>query len=320
MLIANLAIFAVSLFVLIKTSKLAVKEAVKLAKILDVSLLSVGFFLMATVTSLPELSISLVSSVLGHNQMTIGTLFGSNISNLLLVVGVASSIATIKINKNHLKEIRVSLLLVLTISIFMIVVGGVNRLMGIMLVLTFGATAYLFKRSERRHHKRIKIPKKDKTKYIVLFIATLLVIIISSYFLVDSTKAIASKLGLSQMLISATILSIGTNVPDLSLAIIEAKSKKYNLLIGNLVGSCVIKFTFILGVSSIISPVAIATIPSIMTLVTFMGVAIISFLVLCDDKVMWIYDGALLLTVYAIFILISSGLLVWNWLPLSMVL
>lgn len=307
-------IFGVSLFFLIKSSDMTVKEAIKMANALSISVLAIGFFLIAISTSLPELAISSISSTLKENEISLGNVIGSNIANILLIFGIASFITTIKINNKQLKQIRITLLLISLVSLVIWSFNGVSRFMGIALISIFAIFSFYFLKGEKRKiEKKLSLTQDQRLKNILFLFLSLSIVIVSSYFIVFSTKNIAAGLGLSKALIGTTIIAIGTSLPELSVSLAAMKRNNHSLLFGNIIGSCIVNMTFILGVAAIINPISISSIPNFMTLIVFLNCSNIVFLLLCKDKVAWVIDGVILLAFYMFFLLISSGLLVWKW-------
>jgi cation:H+ antiporter len=315
MILTDVGIFAVAIYFLIKFSDISVKQSVKLADYLGISTMTVGFFLIAVSTSLPELAVTSIAALMKETQISVGNIIGSNIANILLIFGLGSFISTIKIMREEMRKIKIVLIIVSVLSLMILILHGISRFLGTIFVLLFILFSYYFlKKGKDEKKEEVEASLFERIKIVLLLFLSLIGVIVSSYFIVRSTKAIGVKLGLSEALIGATIVAVGTSLPELSINIFAIKSKNYSLATGNIIGSCIINMTLILGIGSLITPVSLSVMPNVMTLIFFLNLSNLLFWALAGDREVWIVDGLFLLLLYIFFILTSSGLLVWEFL------
>lgn len=261
-MIYNFFIFFVSLYFLILSADLFVKGAASLAIQFKVSQIVIGLTLVSIGTSLPELFTNIFASFQNHTDIALGNIIGSNLFNLLFILGVSGLINPIIVKKNTTyKEIPFSLF---TTLLFLILVNdrlvcGKNfenifsRTDGfIFFIFYLGFIYYVIKlaKIEPVIEENIKVYSLNKTLFFILF--GLSVLIVSSKILVWSSVNIARLLKVSESFISLTIVSIGTSLPELVTSTVAAFRKNSDIAIGNIVGSNIFNLLFILGISGII--------------------------------------------------------------------
>lgn len=242
-----------------------------IAKRFGIPKLIIGLTIVAIGTSAPELAINIISSLGGHNDLALGNILGSNISNIFLIFAGASLFAQqVTISKNSLKQIIVgfSVSIAITLAAFLNFGGNlqITAVEGLVLVF-FGLVywMYLYKitksNDERLEDDDIDDNKfkKIQSSWIVLLITVigLAALLFGSNLVTDSAVAIATMLGISELIISGTIIAIGTSLPELVTSIQAIRQKQFDLMIGNVVGSNIVNTLFILSASAIISPIAI---------------------------------------------------------------
>ena len=252
-------------YLVIKGADFLVRGSSSLAKRLNVREIAIGLTLIAFGTSLPETFVNIISSISNQNDIVFGNIIGSNIFNILAILGIAGMLIPIAVNKNTLfKEIPFSLfaalLLFLAVNDSIIFDLGKNELSrfdgAVFMVFFIVFLLYVFRIS------------KDKTKHVshakLLPVSTTAIYIIAGFFalfagaklVVDSSVAIAAFFGVSKKLIALTIVAAGTSLPELATSAVAAYKKKYELAMGNIVGSNIFNIFFILGISSFIRPAA----------------------------------------------------------------
>jgi len=267
------------LVVLVKGADILVDGSSALAKKLGVSALVIGLTIVAFGTSAPELFVNIIASVSNNNDVALGNIIGSNIANLLLILGIASIIMEMKVQHSTTwKEIPFSLLAVLALAVFtnksiidgISGVDGVTRGNGIILLLFFAIFLYyaftMAKQDKTNLAGAIESAKENVAiknrsyPVITLMIAGgLLALYFGGQWTVDGAVKIAQNFGLSQYLISATIIAVGTSLPELVTTIIAARRKEADLAVGNIVGSNIFNIFFVLGLSSTMSPIIAKT-------------------------------------------------------------
>jgi cation:H+ antiporter len=279
-LIIELILLIIGFVLLIKGADVFVDGASNVAYHYKISTIVVGLTIVAIGTSAPEAAVSITASLAGNNGISLGNVVGSNIFNILGVIGISALIANLKVDHILIKRdfpflVISSIGLLLTVYIF----GQINRIIGAVFLIIIAIYLYFMVKKANEDEEKIKnsiveaelsIPKC--IAYIVLGLAA---VIIGSDLVVDSSSYIASLFGLSQALIGLTIVAIGTSLPELVTSITALKKGDHGIVIGNVLGSCIFNILFILGISSVIIPMPVEpkmyTDILIMTLITILG-------------------------------------------------
>lgn len=250
--------------ILIKGADWLVKGSVSLAKHYKVSELAIGLTIVAFGTSAPELVVNIISSIKGLNDVTMGNIVGSNLFNLMLILGFAGIIYPLIVQvKTIWNEIPFSLLaaiVLLVLANYTFNEGGIpslNRLDGVILLVFFIIfMIYIFvnlRSKEESVDAGYKILKPSIS--FVLILIGLVSLILGSRLVVDNAVKIAQLFGASEKLIGITIISAGTSLPELVTSVVAAFRKKSDIAIGNIIGSNIFNIFFILGISSLITPI-----------------------------------------------------------------
>lgn len=229
-----------------------------ISKALGLSQMAAGFILLSIITSLPELSVSTVASLAGEGGLSVGNVLGSNVANLTIILGLAIlfSRKTINIDGESNKELVQFLFISSIIPLFIVQRGSLGPVLGIVLLVLF---AYFGITVSRKTETNLldEEPKSEKEKGIsiilIKFLVGITLIIILSKFAVDSSIDIADFVGLPSSIIGATIIGLGTSLPELATTIQALKQGFVSMALGNLLGSCITNITLILGVSSMLS-------------------------------------------------------------------
>lgn len=261
-------LFAVGIFLLVKGADYLVEGSTSLAKKLRVPTLIIGLTIVAFGTSMPELIVNIVSAIKGTGEVAFGNIIGSNISNILLILGIAALITNLKIQHSTIwKEIPFSLLAIIVLFVFSNVffldklnINSLLRTEGIILLLFFVIFLYyvfeLVKRKKLQFEdKKIEIKKHSGVVIFLMILGGSVGLYFGGKWTVEGAISIAQACGLSQFLISATIIAIGTSLPELITSITAALKKDVDLAVGNVVGSNIFNIFWILGVSAIIKPI-----------------------------------------------------------------
>ncbi|MCE7923166.1 MAG: sodium:calcium antiporter [Haliscomenobacteraceae bacterium CHB4] len=256
---------AVGLVLVLYSAKWLVEGASSVAKSLKVPDLVIGLTIVAFGTSAPELVANLFAALDGKTDIAIGNILGSNIANILLILGIAATIYPLKVHHGTTwKEIPLSLLAALVLLIMANdtwldgnsanVVSRSDGLvllgfMSIFLVYTFE----IAKRSPDDTEDVLLLPTWKSVTFIV---AGLLGLFLGGKWFVDGASGMAHQFGISDRVIGLTVVAVGTSLPELATSIIAALKKKADIAVGNVVGSNIFNTFFILGVSGIIQPLS----------------------------------------------------------------
>jgi cation:H+ antiporter len=263
-------LFVAGIILLIKGAGFLINGASSLAKKFGVPTLVIGLTIVAFGTSMPELIVNIISAIKETTEVAFGNIIGSNLSNILLILGIMAIVYSLKVERSTIwKEIPFAFLAVLVLFIVSndfiidkISVFSLARVDGLIMLCFFAIFLYYALELARRNKahlesETIKI-KTHKGHTIFFMIAAGLVgLFFGGKWTVEGAVYIAQQFGLSQFLISATIVAIGTSLPELVTSITAALKKEVGLAVGNIVGSNIFNIFWILGVTSIIAPVTI---------------------------------------------------------------
>lgn len=310
MVLVEAIILLVSLAILAKSSSVVVENAVKLSKFFGISQLAVGFLLLSVSTSLPELSVSVISSTAAKGAIAAGNVFGSNIANILLILGAGAFLYGLKIRKETLKDIALILVLTTVISLYIIFNSSIRgqalgALEGIILLLLFiGYVVYVLRTKPIKENGINNVTKKEALYAFLYFSAAITIVLISSSFVVDSAVKLAKILNIAESFIGATIIAIGTSLPELSIDLQAIRKKHFGLALGDAIGSNMVNLTLVLGTAAIISPIHII-LPVFIAALLFAVLANIVLLYFAAvNKQLNKFGGALFLLIYAFYIIV----------------
>ncbi len=296
---------------LIKGADFLVIGATSIAKIFKISDLIVGLTIVAFGTSMPELVVNIFASVQGNSEIAIGNIVGSNIFNILVILGISSLLYPLFVTKNTVWiEIPLTLLAALILGLlandYLITKSefrGLTRIDGLILLFIFACFLYYVFLIARKKEKDPDTTSESKqftlTKSIIIVAIGFVGLFIGAKLVVDNATALAVKLGVSQSLIALTIVAAGTSLPELATSAVAAYKKNSDIAIGNIVGSNIFNIFFILGISASLKPIALSPKSNI-----DIGVAVLSslilFIVMFSGKKHIIdrWEGAIFLIMY----------------------
>ena len=270
-MILSILLIIVGFILLIKGADFLVLGASGVAKKLRISEMVIGLTIVAMGTSMPELMVSLTSAIEGYADISLGNIVGSNLVNVLFILGLCAIIKNLAISKESRKvDIPVSLLV--TILLFFFCLNGgtekiISRTEGIILLVIFviylGYLLINARKIEKDDNKKvveektIKENKNNKTFILncVKIIVGIIALKFGADFVVDNAVIVAETVGISEKIIGVTIIAIGTSLPELVASVTAVLRNENDLAVGNIVGSNIFNILLILGVSSTISPI-----------------------------------------------------------------
>ena len=309
MAIEAFLILVISTLILSKSASLVVDNASKLARFFRISTLAVGMLLIAVSTSLPELSVSVISSAANEGAIAAGNVFGSNIANILLILGLGAFLYGFKVSKDNLADLALVLLLTTIISAYIIfhmqVFGSaLGFLEGLLLLLI--AAWYAWRMLSKKHiedgNGEKQMSKKEGMAAFMLFCGGIVAVLISSSFVVDSAVHLAEILGLAKSFIGATVIAIGTSLPELTIDLQALRKKQYGLALGDAIGSNMLNITLVLGAGAAISPIFVQ-LPVFVVALLFAVVANMAFFYIAvTKKAFGKLAGVAMLALYAIYL------------------
>ena len=267
---------------LIKGADLFVEASSSIAKRLRVPSIIIGLTIVAFGTSAPELAVSTTASLSGNNDIALGNVIGSNIFNLLVVLGACGVVRPfgVKLRWDFLATIGVTVILFLMIAFDL----TVNRVDGIILLILFTAFVGLTVRDAlvNRIITNEEIETLSPLRSLIYIVGGLAAIVWGGDLVVDSASSIARSFGLSQNLVGLTIVAMGTSLPELVTSVVASRKGENGLALGNVIGSNLFNILMVLGVSSTISPIAVTKLSLYDT--AFLIIASIITLFLCRSK------------------------------------
>jgi len=314
-LIGNLLILLGSLAVLYKASGVTIYHSVKVADVTGLGKTTVGFVLIALSTSLPELFV-VVFSVLNPENVgvSIGNIFGSNITNVCLTLGVCFFLIALKypelesfipsMAKKEMGDLYFGLFIASIIPLSLLFVGSASFLIGVALLGLFFYNLYQLSKIRNVKEEGSISEKQNLRKYVVLTVLGAFGVVVSSYFIVESSSYIALNVGIPKVIIGATIIALGTSLPELVTGIDSVRKGHADLALGNIIGSCFMNITLILGLALIVAPLRVE-------MEIFSDLIVFS---LITNLILWYFlssetigrrEGIVLMFIYAVFIATS---------------
>lgn len=233
-----------------------------IAKKFHIPEIIIGLTIVSIGTSMPELFVSITSALDGYSDMALGNIIGSNLSNLLLILGLSAVIKPVVFQKEtRLYEIPMCLLVTIILMVFCNTNGGISKIESIGLLILFGAfigyTIYMGKKESKNEIVEIKAEEKENNiiKNIIFVLLGICGLKIGGDLVVNNAVNVANHFNWSEKLISLTILAIGTSLPELVTSVTAAIKGNSDIAIGNIIGSNIFNILFIIGVSALITPI-----------------------------------------------------------------
>ncbi|MBS6507304.1 MULTISPECIES: calcium/sodium antiporter [Paraclostridium] len=313
-------ILLIGFILLIKSADYFVVGASSIAKALNIPTIIIGLTIVAFGTSAPEAAVSISAAMKGQNDIAIANVVGSNIFNILFVLGISAIIAPVKVQKTTIiKEFPFALLasLVLLILSHDIKFQGYNenaltRSDGLMLFALFSIFMYYLLEMALSSKEEMDVEQGSSrdpiAKSILLSIGGIIGIIIGGNLVVDSATNIAIDLGMSENLVGLTIVSIGTSLPELVTSVVAARKGESDIAMGNIIGSNIFNILFVLGASSIIHTIHVQPIVFV-DMIIMLIVTGITYVFAISKKQVNRFEGIILTATYIaymIFIIIRQ--------------
>lgn len=320
MMIISVISLIAGFVMLIKGADMFVDGASKVAAKLKVPLIVIGLTIVAFGTSAPEAAISINSAVQDNAGIAVGNVIGSNILNILLILGISALFTSVPVKKTTL---RYEIPFVFIISVVLLVLGIIGGTIGkldsaILLVLFVAFFIYLIllsKKGESDADDDVPaLTEKDTVlKMIIFIIIGLVAIVLGSDFTVTGATAIAEALNVEARIIGLTIVAFGTSLPELVTSVTAAKKHQADIAIGNIVGSNIFNILFVIGLAGVFSPNPIRFEESfIIDAIVAIAAALILWLLVLRNKKIQKAGGIVMLCCYAVYfvyLLIQPALL-----------
>ncbi len=316
--------FIGGLLILILGAEALVRGASRLAAAAGISPLVIGLTIVAMGTASPEIAVSLHAASTGQGALTLGNVLGSNIFNLLFILGVTAMVSPLVIAEQLIRFDAPILIGASLLTYLLALNGSLGAMDGIPLL--FGLIAYIgfALYQSRRESKAVQkeyaqafsekqkltLPKALTNIFFVL--VGLGMLVFGSRWLVDSATTIAHRLGVSDLIIGLTIVAVGTSLPEVATSVIAALKKESDIAVGNAIGSNIFNLLGVLGLSALVSPDGIPVAKQVLNLdfIVMFGVAALCWPILYNDKKILRWEGALLFAsyiVYTIYLVLTAS-------------
>ena len=304
----QIALLIIGFVMLIKGADWFVDGAAGIADKLHIPQLIIGLTIVAMGTSAPEAAISISESVQGSADIAVGNILGSNILNILIILGITSVITPLAVQKSTVKyEIPFVIIISVIFGLIGLFDNSIGFIDGILLwVLFIAYIAYLFIMTKKGKIQADESDDEDNGKkpkkvwQLILFgIIGIALVVFGSNITVNAATEIATMFGMSERFIGLTIVALGTSLPELVTSITAALKKNADIAIGNIVGSNIFNILFVIGTSAMITPVAYQNQFLIDSILCVATAILLLLLVLNKDKKLKRWGGILMLICYA---------------------
>jgi cation:H+ antiporter len=268
--------------VLIVSSEKAVDQLIKLAKIIGLSIFTIGFIVASIGSDLPEIMNSLISSYLGRGDITVGDSYGSVMTQISLILGLIPFFCTFcRLIPSTFKYVGAVEVGVLIISVLIAADGHVTRIDGFLLIVIWGVSMIILRKFTEQpvildESIELEEPKEKLPRILVYLFLGFIGIGLGSYIVIESAIALSRFLGISEYIISFFLISLGTSLPELVVGISAIRKKHFDLAVGDIIGSCIVDATLAIGIGPIFWPIEVS---GDSVLVTGLYAAIVSAIV-----------------------------------------
>lgn len=309
-------ILIIGFVLLIKGADFFVEGASSVAKMLKVPSLIIGMTIVAMGTSLPETSVSIAASMNNQNTLAVSNVVGSNIFNLMVVLGVCAVITELKVSKDVLKrDYPFSVLCAILLLVAGVIGMTLGRMDGIIFLVIFAVFIFYLIKSALDARKSGEISEKEREmneemeemedipvwKCILYIVGGAIAIKYGGDWVVDSASVIATSFGISATLVGLTICSVGTSLPELVTSIVAARKNELDMAVGNVVGSNVFNILMVLGIAATVSPIAFLT-ENVIDIVVLLVFSLITWVLCVTQKKLSKKEGILMLVLYTIYL------------------
>ena len=256
-MILQMLLLVLGFLMLVKGADWFVDGASGIAERFGIPQLVVGLTIVAMGTSMPEAAVSINSALKGNAGITIGNIVGSNILNILIILGITAVITTVAVQKSTI-WIEIPYMLIITVLLLVLGKSG-NQITfseGVILWVVFLLyLGYLFYCAKKNKEEVIAEEAKPMWKLLLATVLGLLLVVWGSDVTVDAATAIARVLGISERVIGLTVVALGTSLPELFTSVSAARKGKADIAIGNIVGSNIFNILFVIGTTALICTV-----------------------------------------------------------------
>lgn len=308
-MLLNIVLLILGFVILIKGADYFVDGASSLAVNFKISKMLIGLTIVSFGTSAPEFAVSITSLLSGNGDIVVGNVVGSNILNILLILGIASMVHFLKVKNSTVKK-EIPIVILTSALLFVLmndslfqknVENSLTRGDGIAILLFFGIFIYYLFSMMRNKTDEDNTPKYNIVKSIMISIFGITAIVLGSKLVVDNAVLIADKIGISERIISLTIVALGTSLPELVTSVVATKKGEYDIAIGNVVGSNIFNIGIVLGLPIVllggIQDLSFQMIDSVVMLIS----AILLFVFCYNDYKINKKEGTIFLAIFIVY-------------------
>lgn len=300
-------IFIISLAVLVKAADYFTDYSEKVGLALGIPSFIIGVTIVSIGTSLPELASSLAAVFQGQTEIVVANAVGSNVANILLVIGIAALFARKLVVKRDLINLDAPLLACVTgLSFFIIWDGKVIWIEAIFLVLSY--LIYVLYTVYAHDHIEKKTKRKFKIKYLLFVLISGFFIYLGAKYTIDSVINISGILRISSSIIALTVIAIGTSLPELIVSVSAARKGRYEMALGNVFGSNIFNLAVVIGIPAFIKDLEIS-VDTIFIAVPFLLLATLLYIISGISRKIHNWEGAMYLIIYGLFIVKLLGII-----------
>ena len=289
------------LFLLIAGAELMVRAAVRLAAGLQVRPLLIGLTIVALGSSAPQLAVSLQAALSGNGDIAVGSVFGSNIFNILVTLGLSALIMPLRVAR-QLVQLEIPLLIAASLLVFAMTLNqALSRVDGALLLGILCINLWLLLRRAPRPSSRAAASGRPPWLSSLAGIACGLALLgIAGHLLLSAAVEVASALGLSERIIGLTIVAVCTSLPELATSLIAISRKQRDIAVGNVIGSCLFNLLGVLGITALVAPPPLSVSPNALSfdLPIMLGVTLLCWPVFYSGYRVTRVDGLLFLGLY----------------------
>ena len=308
-------LFILSFVMLFLGGEFLVKSSVAIALKMRISTLVVGMTVVSFATSAPELFVSIKSALDGVTDITFGSVIGSNIANITLVLGLTAMVFQIKITKQtYLLNYPVMLFTSVLFGVVLFFTNQISQLTGFIFMSLLLLFVFILIKRSRKENIQLSVEEKEEYKSsvktnvylsVIYMITGVLLLAFGSEFLVNGVGRIAESFDISERVISVSLVALGTSIPELATSLVAAFRKESNLAIGNLIGSNIFNVLAVLGITSIITPIQLSDSPIMIDYLWMMSSIILLgvFIYILSKKILTRIEGTCMFLFYIIFMI-----------------
>ena len=302
-IIMQLALLVVGFLMLVKGADWFVEGSSKIADKFGIPQLVIGLTIVAMGTSAPEAAVSITSALKGSAEITIGNVLGSNILNVLIILGLTAFICVIPVQRSTVRyEIPFAIGVSVLLGVLGLVDGWVGFMDGVILWAFFLAyLAYLLWSTKHGNDDGEEIPQLEEKdtipRLLFLIVVGMGLVVWGADLTVDAATALAEMFGVSQRFIGLTIVALGTSLPELVTSVTAGIKGKTDIAVGNIVGSNIFNILFVVGTASLITPVVYSSSFMVDSIITVASMALL-WLCVCRDRKISRTGGVIMLVSY----------------------